>query len=295
MAARAAASRGRFWHDGRVPSRPRSRRGSLVVHAEDGIVVRRDPDRSTGRMVLLDGMEASYVDIADPAHLEFTYLRRIRDAIDVGHPARAELDVLHLGGAGCALARHLAATRPASRNEVLERDERVAAMARRVLGVHNTPRLRLRVTEARAAVEARPDASADVVVGDAFVDGLVPAHLSTVEFAEQVRRVLRPRGLYALNVVDAPPLRISRRVAATLLEVFGEVALVAPPRVVRGRALGNLVFFCTEAPLALDTARVRAARDGEPTEVLHRDEVTFFAAGSRPLHDGEVRPDLPTR
>ena len=271
-----------------APSRPRARRGSLVVHAEDGIVVRRDPDRSTGRMVLLGGMEASYVDIADPAHLEFSYLRRIRDAIDAGHPHRAELDVVHIGGAGCALARHLAATRPACRNEVLEYDPRVAAMARRVLGVHNTARLRLRVTDARPALEAKPDASVDVVVGDAFVDGLVPAHLSTVEFAETVARVLRPGGLYALNVIDAPPLRISRAIAATLLRVFDEVALVAPPRVLRGRTLGNLVFCATAAPLALDTLRVRAARDGEPTEVLHREGVTYFAAGAHPLHDGET-------
>jgi spermidine synthase len=270
------------------PSRPRARRGSLVVHAEDGIVVKRDPDRSTGRMVLLDGMEASYVDIADPAHLEFSYLRRIRDAIDASWPPRAELDVVHIGGAGCALARHLAATRTASRHEVLEYDPRVAAMARRVLGVHNTPRLRLRVTDARPALEAKPDASVDVVVGDAFVDGLVPAHLSTLEFAEQVARVLRPGGLYALNVIDAPPLRISRTIAATLLRAFEEVALLAPPRVLRGRALGNLVFLCTTKPLALDVARVRAARDGEPTEVLHREEVTDFAAGTRPLRDEDA-------
>ncbi|MFL6138679.1 MAG: spermidine synthase [Frankiaceae bacterium] len=270
------------------PSRPRARRGSLILHAEDGIIVKRDPDRSTGRMVLLDGMEASYVDIADPAHLEFSYLRRIRDAIDESWPPRAALDVVHIGGAGCALARHLAATRTASRNEVLEYDPRVAAMARRVLGVHNTPRLRLRITDARPALEARPDASVDVIVGDAFVDGLVPAHLSTVEFAEQVARVLRPGGLYALNVIDAPPLRISKTIAATLLRVFDEVALTAPPRVLRGRTLGNLVFLCTAAPLVLDTLRVRAARDGEPAEVLHREDVTYFAAGMHPLLDEDA-------
>jgi spermidine synthase len=259
-----------------------------VVHAEDGIVVRRDPDRSTGRMVLLGGMEASYVDIADPVHLEFDYLRRIRDVIDVAFPQRAEIEVVHIGGGGCALARHLAATRRTSRNEVLEYDPRVADMARRVLGVHNTARLRLRVVDARRAIEARADESTDVVVGDAFVDGLVPAHLSTVEFCETVARVLRPGGVYALNVIDAPPLRISRRIAATLLAVFDELALVAPRRVLRGRGLGNLVFVSTAEPLVLETVRIRAARDGEPTEILGRNDVTFFAAGSRALHDGDV-------
>jgi spermidine synthase len=266
-------------------SRPRGRRGSLIVHAEDGIVVRRDPDRATGRMVLLDGMEASYVDIADPAHLEFTYLRRIRDAIDATWPMRAELDVVHIGGAGCALARHLAATRPNTRNEVWEYDQRVADIARRYLGVQSGPRLRLRVGDARPGIERRPAASADVVVGDAFVDGLVPAHLSTVEFGAALVRILRPGGFYALNVIDAPPLRISRRIGATLLAVFPEVALVGTRRMLNAKTIGNLVFVASQEPLELDVVRVRAARDGEPSDVLGRGEVEYFAAGAKPLRD----------
>ena len=268
-------------------SRPRPRRGSLILHAEDGIVVKRDPDRSTGRMVLLDGMEASYVDIADPAHLEFSYLRRIRDAIDATWPMRAPLDVVHIGGAGCALARHLAASRPNSRNEVYEYDPRVADVARRFLGVQSGQRLRLRVGDARPAIERRPAASLDVVVGDAFVDGLVPAHLSTVEFGAAVARALRPGGFYALNVIDAPPLRISRRIGATLLAGFAEVALVGTRRMLNAKTIGNLVFVASAAPLSLDVVRVRAARDGEPSDVLGRGEVEFFAAGARPLRDAE--------
>lgn len=270
-----------------MPPRPRTRRSSLIVHADDGIVVRRDPDRPTGRLVLLSGMEASYVDIAEPAYLEFAYLRRIRDAVDTRWPPRAELDVLHLGGAGCALARCFAATRPNTRNEVLEYDERVLAMARRVLGVHNTPRLRLRHAEARSVLESRPNGNVDVVVGDAFVDGLVPAHLATVEFARTVRRVVRSDGLYALNVVDAPPARISRRIGATLGAVFPWVAAVAPHRVLAGRGLGNIVFLSAAAPVDLDRVRIRAARDGEPTDVVTGDEFAHFTAGARLVQDGD--------
>lgn len=272
-----------------MPRAARARRGSLVVHADGDIVVRRDPDRTTGRMVLLDGMEASYVDIADPEHLEFAYLRWIRDAVDGLFPSRAPIDVVHIGGAGCALARHFAATRPRSRNEVYEYDARVADMARRVLGVHNTARLKLRVTDAREALAKRAAESADVVVGDAFVDGLPPHHLVTAEFAADVARVLRPGGLYALNVIDIPPQRISRRIAATLREVFGQVALLAPQRALRGRTSGNHVFLATAAGVEVDLGRVRAraARDGDVLSALDADAVAVLAAGSAPVHDGD--------
>lgn len=236
-------------------------------------------------MLLLEGMEASYVDLADETHLEFAYVRRFRDVIDTTVPMRASLTALHVGGGACSLARYLAATRREARSEVYEYDELVADVARRQLALHTGPRLRLRVGDARELIGRRPDGSADVVVGDAFVDGLVPAHLATVEFARDLARVLRPQGFYLLNVIDAAPQRISRRVAATLLEVFPQLSLVAPHRVLAGRSVGNLVFVASRLPLSLDRVRVGAARDGEPTDVLPRGEVAWYAAGARPLAD----------
>lgn len=232
-------------------------------------------------------MESSYVDIADPTYLEFDYLRRIRDAIETRWGTRDPVAVLHIGGAGCALARCLAATRANTSNEVLEYDERVIAVARKVLGVHNTPRLRLRHAEARATLQSRADASVDVVVGDAFVEGLVPSHLTTLEFAAEVARVMRDDGLYALNVVDIPPARITRRIGATLAATFAWTALVAPHRVMRGRNVGNFVFLSSDTPLDLERVRIRAARDGEPTDTLIGDELAHFLAGAKLIHDGE--------
>ena len=57
--------------------------------------------------------------------------------------------------------------------------------------------------------------------------------------------MLAPGGVYVLNVIDAPPQYIASRIAATLLGVFPEVALVAAHRVFRGRDVGNLVFVCS--------------------------------------------------
>lgn len=52
----------------------------------------------------------------------------------------------------------------------------------------------VRVGDARVTLRDEPDASADLVVGDAFGGRSLPWHLATAEFAAEARRVLRPRG-----------------------------------------------------------------------------------------------------
>src|SRR5690606_36277728 len=41
--------------------------------------VEEDADRPTGRLLLLDTLRHSYVDLDDPTYLEFDYLRMLRD------------------------------------------------------------------------------------------------------------------------------------------------------------------------------------------------------------------------
>ena len=55
------------------------------------------------------------------------------------------------------------------------------------------------------------DDSRDLVVGDAFGGVSVPWHLTTTEAVEEVRRVLRTEGVYAVNLIDyAPGIRPRR-------------------------------------------------------------------------------------
>ena len=102
-------------------------------------------------------------------------------------------------------------------------------LARDRLGLRTSPALRVLEGDARITMRDRRTRSADVVVGDAFGGRAVPWHLATTEWAREVRRVLRPGGLYALNVIDNGDLRLMRAEAATLLEVFADVRLVARP------------------------------------------------------------------
>src|SRR6201995_1770775 len=148
-----------------------------VIVADGELTVERDRARPSGRLLLQGGMEASYVDLADPAHLEFDYLRWIRIVLTVAGARR----VLHVGGAGCALPRALAARDPAGRQEVCESDARVLEMARAHLGLRRTPGLRVRHAEGRAFLAGHPDDRWDAIVIDAFEGASVPRRLVTGE------------------------------------------------------------------------------------------------------------------
>jgi spermidine synthase len=118
------------------------------------------------------------------------------------------------------------------------------ALARGRLGLRTGPALRVRTGDARVTLRDEPDDSADLVIGDAFGGRAVPWHLTTLEFVEDIDRVLRPDGIYALNIIDYPPLKLARAETATLLEAFEHVAVIADPD-----PGGNLVLLASDRPL----------------------------------------------
>jgi hypothetical protein len=74
-----------------------------------------DPDSPLAWTLLVDGTAQSHVDLGDPTHLEFEYVRRIGHLLDaLDPPPPSPLRVLHLGGGAWTLPRYVAATRPRS-------------------------------------------------------------------------------------------------------------------------------------------------------------------------------------
>lgn len=248
-----------------------------------------DPVRASGRTLMLDGLHHSYVDLDDPAHLEFAYTQRFGDVL-AQQPA-GTLDVLHLGGGGFSVPRHLAAVRPGSHSTVLEVDPQIPVIGRERLGLVTGPDLVVEVGDARTAIAEQPGGAYDVVVGDAFGSLAVPWHLTTVEMVEQVRRVLRPGGVYLLNVIDHPPLAFARAETATLLGFFDDVALMAGPQTLAGEGGGNLVLVASDRALPVDALLERAVARGEPASVIGRTEVERFAGDARILTDDRAPVD----
>jgi spermidine synthase len=237
------------------------------------------------RLLRLDGEDCSHVDLRDPTRIEFAYVRRIADLADLLKPPRQPLDALHLGGGGFTLPRYLAVTRPGSRSEVAEVDPGLVELARAELDLRGTRGLRVRVGDGRAVLERRPDASADLVVLDAFHGTTVPAHLTTVECVAEAARALRPGGAFAANVIDMPPLPVARAVCAAACAVFAHVAIVATRKVVRGRQGGNVVVLASAAPLPLQELTRRALAGPVPELVVGEGQLTSWLGGARPEHD----------
>ena len=239
-----------------------------------------DPDRASGRTLVLDNLRHSYVDLDDPTHLEFRYTRLFAAAADATLDP-GPLDALHLGGGGFTFARWLAATRPGTTSTVLELDPELVAIAERDLGLDLGPQLRVRTGDARVNLDDERADAYDLVVGDAFGGLSVPWHLTTAEMVAQVDATLRPDGVYVLNVIDAGPRRLVRAELATLTRQFDDVAVITPP----DGPVGNHVLVAADRPLDLDGI---PAADGT---VLAGDDLERFIGDAEPLRDDHAPAD----
>lgn len=231
--------------------------------------VEPDPHRPAGRTLLLGHQDASYVDLGDPTHLQWPYVRRIGDVIDVFRPPGGAIDAVHLGGGAATLARYVEATRPRSRQVVVEREPAIVEVAREHLGLRTHPRLRVRVGDAAVLLPRRPDDTLDLVITDAFDrPSEIPASLTSPAFARELARVLRPAGVHVLNVVDTRGVPLARHHASTLAGAFARRALVAPRAMLRNRAGGNALVLASNAPLPLRALADRAAGSVDREEVV---------------------------
>ncbi|MGP3970209.1 spermidine synthase [Streptomyces sp. 6N223] len=249
-----------------------------------------DPDRPDAWELLIDGAAQSHVDLAEPGRLAFEYQRRLGHAADLVAPPGRPLRALHLGGGALTMARYVAATRPRSEQQVAEPDTRLTAFVRRELPLPHASRIRVRAADARAVLGKLRDGWAELVITDVFDEARTPAHCTSAEFLDEVRRVLAPGGWYAANLTDGPPLAHLRRQAATALSRFGHVCLAAEPSVLRGRRFGNGILLAADRELPVAELVRRCAGDPHPARVLAGGELADFIAGAAVVTDATAEP-----
>lgn len=249
---------------------------------------------SGGWQLVVDGTPQSHVDPERPELLVYEYVQQIGHVVDA-LPA-GPLTVVHLGAGALTLPRYVEATRPGSRQQVIELEPALVELVRSVAPLPRGASIRMRYGDAREQVARLPRGllgAADLVIVDVFAGAVTPAHVTTVEFHEQLRGLLAPAGVVVANIADGRDLRFARAQLATLLAVHDEVAAIADTSMLKGRRFGNVVALAGAALPDLGALGRALLRDPLPSKVVHGAEVARFVAGALPARDADAS-DSPT-
>ena len=192
------------------------------------IKVRADGEEPNVRILTLDRLVHSYVDLEDPTYLRYGYERVYADVVKTIFPDQPALSVLFIGGGGYTFPHYIEVTYPESRIEVIEIDPGVTRTAYEQLGLPLDTRIVSYNEDARHFIDRLPPGQRyDLVLGDAFNDFSVPYHLTTEEFDRTVADHLTERGIYMVNIIDGRQGAFLRAYVFTLQEVFDYVYVSA--------------------------------------------------------------------
>ncbi|MBK0420651.1 fused MFS/spermidine synthase [Leucobacter sp. CSA2] len=255
--------------------------------------VEADPWVPGAIQLVVDGTPQSHVNLEDPSELFFEYVRRIGHVIDLFRTPGEPISALHLGGGAFTLPRYIEATRPGSRQQVVELEGGLVDLVRQAAPLPKRASIRVRRGDAREVLGRLPDGmrgAMHLVVVDIFAGSQTPAHVSSTEFYELIRPLLAPDGLIVVNAADGQGLPFVRGQAATLQELFPAVAAVAEPQVLKGRRYGNVVFVASPVELdALDWLPRLLAGGPHPARMLAGPEFSELVRGVRPVSDATAQ------
>ena len=244
-----------------------------------------EPDRWVpGSFTLIvDGTPQSHVNLEDPSQLFFEYIQRIGHVIDqLGMPGEP-ITAVHLGAGAFTLPRYIEATRPGSRQQVIEIETDLVDLVRAHLPLPRNASIRVRHGDAREVLGRLPGGlrgEVDLLVVDVFSGARTPAHVTSLEFYREAVTLLKPDGVIVANVADGPGLAFARGQAATLLSAAGHVAALAEAQILKGRRFGNVVMVGSRAPLPMDWMPRLLAGGPHPSKVVGGAELRNWIAGA---------------
>lgn len=244
----------------------------------------------------VDGTPQSHVDLEDPEWLGFEYVRRIGHAVDLVRPAGEPITAVHLGGGAFTLPRYVIATRPGSRQQVVELESDLVDFVREHLPLPRGAQVRVRHGDARDVLAKLPaglHGAVDLAVVDIFSGARTPAHVTSAEFYGLVAPLLAPGGILAVNVADGAGLAFARSQAATLAHVFAHLAIAADTSMLKGRRFGNVVMYASDGELPFASMPRRLASDPSPAKLVEGDELVRFIAGAPVVTDATAVPSPP--
>ena len=271
---------------------------SEIVLSGSGLLATITPDRWVpGAFTLtVDGTPQSHVNLDDPADLFFEYVQRMGHVIDqLGMPGEP-ITAVHLGAGALTLPRYVEATRPGSRQQVVELESDLVDFVRAELPWSKKASIRVRHGDAREVLGKLPPGlhgTVDLVVVDVFSGARTPAHVTSIEFYRLAVALLSPRGIILANVADGPGLAFARSAAATLSAVLPSVAVLAETQILKGKRFGNLVMVGSASELPFEWMPRLLAAGPHPSKVVMGPELREFIAGAPVVTDHTAIPSPP--
>jgi len=240
-----------------------------------------EPDRWVpgAYTLVVDGTPQSHVNLDDPSELFFEYIQRMGHVIDqLGMPGEP-ITAVHLGAGALTLPRYIHATRPGSRQQVVELETELVDLVRAELPWPKDASIRVRHGDAREVLAKFPPGlrgSVDLLVVDVFSGARTPAHVTSIEFYREAVTLLAENGIVLVNVADGPGLAFARGQAATLLAAIGNVAALAETQILKGRRFGNIVLVGSKTELPFDWMPRLLAGGPHPSKVVAGAELRSF-------------------
>lgn len=268
----------------------------ILKHSGYRAVIEHDRFVPGAYELVVDGTPQSHVNLEDPQQLFFEYVNRMGNVIDlIGEPGQP-ITALHLGAGAMTLPRYVAATRPGSRQQVIELEQELVELVRSQLPLPRGADVRVRYGDAREVLGRLPGGlvgTADLIVVDIFSGARTPAHVTSREFYTQAARFLKPGGIMLVNVADGPPLRFARSQAATLAQVLPEAAVLAESQVLKGRRFGNFVMVGSSRPLPVKWLPRLMAAGPHPAHAVFGADFADFARDGLIVTDATATPSPP--
>jgi spermidine synthase len=259
------------------------------------LAVIRDDHFVPGSYVLVvDGTPQSHVDPNRPTELFFEYVNRMGHVID--QLPSGPITALHLGAGALTLPRYVEATRPGSRQQVLELEPALVELVRAHIPLPKGSSIRVRYGDARATLGKLPlglRGTVDLAVVDVFGGARIPAHVTSTEFYAEIERFLTPEGVLLVNVADGGTLSFARGQAATLGLVFADTAVLAESQVLKGRRYGNFVIVASPAELPLEWMPRLLAGGPHPASVVRGRDLKDWIAGAPAVTDASSTASPP--
>jgi spermidine synthase len=254
--------------------------------AHDRIEFETDVFSPSGLTLLVDGTAQSHVDPDDPTRLFFEYARRIGHVVDAMKLPGEPLHVLHLGGGALTLPRYVEATRPGSRQVVVELDGAMLAVVLARLPLPSGADIAIVVGDAASVVgelaTRGAGAAFDVVVVDLYTRLDAPAFVDTPGFMAGCLRLVAPGGLLVANVADAAGLRRLRAQTGAVARASpsAELLVAGDPSVLSGAEEGNAVLVAAPDGVPVDLVRRLLEHGPHPAEVLEGPQLDFVLWGT---------------